>query len=116
MTLFPLFVTIPRMTTLTGNQRRWLAKKANSLKPQAQLGKKGLSPEFIDSLDKTLEAHELIKLRFLNFKEDKEELTKTLCIKTKSCLVRITGNVALIYRPCKEEDDRAFKLPEPKKQ
>lgn len=103
------------MDILSGNQRRWLAKRANHLKPKIQLGKNGLSPEFIESADKTLEAHELVKVRFLNFKKDKEELSQTLCKKTKCSLIRITGNVALLYRPRKKVDERIYKLPAPNK-
>ena len=50
---------------MTGKQRRALRALAHSLKPLLQLGKHGLSDQFLEQLDTALLQHELIKLKVL---------------------------------------------------
>ena len=48
-----------------------LKKVANDLKPQFNLGKNGLTDTFIDTIDKFLEAHGIVKIKVLGA-EDRE--------------------------------------------
>lgn len=48
-----------------------LKKVANELKPQFNLGKNGLTDTFIETVDKFLEAHGIVKIKVLAA-EDKE--------------------------------------------
>ncbi len=48
-----------------------LKKVANDLKPQFNLGKNGLTDTFIETVDKFLEAHGIVKIKVLGA-EDKE--------------------------------------------
>ena len=51
--------------TLTGKQNRYLRALGHHLKPSLQLGKAGLSDEFIGKIKELLERHELIKVKLL---------------------------------------------------
>jgi RNA-binding protein len=62
------------------------------------LGKAGLSEEFLASTEAALNQHELVKIRFANFKEEKKQLAPELAEKTGSRLIQRVGNVAVIYR------------------
>lgn len=61
-----------------------LKKVANDLKPQFNLGKNGLTDTFVDTIDKFLEAHGIVKIKVLaaedkeGVKEVAEELAKAL--------------------------------------
>ncbi|MGC3990450.1 MAG: YhbY family RNA-binding protein [Chthoniobacteraceae bacterium] len=76
------------MTTLSGAQVRHLKGIAQRLEPVLHLGKAGLSDEFIASANAALDQHELVKVRFANFKEEKKQLAPELADKTSSQLIQ----------------------------
>ena len=69
------------------------------MKATFKVGKAGLSPQFLQSVDEGLKHHELIKVKFDEFKEQKKELTPQLAEKSGSHLVTRVGNVVVLYRP-----------------
>jgi RNA-binding protein len=85
------------MDSLTNAQVRDL--KAQRLKATMKVGKEGLSPPFLAALDDTLKHHELVKVKFDEFKEQKRELAPQLAEKSSSHLVTRVGNVVVLYRP-----------------
>jgi len=62
------------MVSLTNAQMRAFKAQAQRLKATIKLGKEGLSPGFLAALDEALKHHELVKVKFDDFKEQKEEL------------------------------------------
>ncbi len=91
------------MIELTSKQRKELEKIAHDLQPVVIVGGAGVTDGVIDMVDNSLEAHELIKVRFNEYKDEKKELTQQLCEKTDATLVRIIGNVAILYREKEEK-------------
>ena len=91
------------MIELTSKQRKELEKIAHDLQPVVIVGGAGVTDGVIDMVDNSLEAHELIKVRFNEYKDEKKELTQQLCEKTDAALVRIIGNVAILYREKEEK-------------
>jgi len=63
-----------------------------------KIGKNGPSEAFIKSLDEELARHELVKIKFADFKEQKKEIAPQLAEKTASQLIMRVGNVAVYYR------------------
>ena len=92
------------MLSLTNAQIRDLKAQAQRLKATLKVGKEGLSPQFLAALDETLKHHELIKVKFDGFKEQKKELAPQLAEKSRSRLVTRVGNVVVLYRPEPVED------------
>jgi RNA-binding protein len=92
------------MLSLTNAQLRDLKAKAQRLKATLKVGKEGLSPQFIAALDGVLKHHELVKVKFDDFKEQKKELAPQLAQKSGSHLVTRVGNVVVLYRPKPAED------------
>ena len=86
------------MTELNGRQKRKLKSLAHNLKPVVQIGQKGLSEGLIKAVNKALTDHELIKVKFVDFKEEKRELAAEVCGGTGSILVDMIGNIAILYR------------------
>jgi RNA-binding protein len=96
---------------LKGYQRDYLSRKAHGLQPVVQIGKAGLTDPVAAAVDKALEDHELIKVKFVNSKEQKEELARLAADKTGAVLVRIIGNIAIYYRYQSDRDKRVVHLP-----
>lgn len=99
------------MKTLTGDQRRFLNKKAHSLKPVVFVGKAGVNDEVIGALAEALAHHELVKVKFNDHKDRKRELADDLAGGTEASLVSVIGNIAILYRPADDPEDRRYVLP-----
>lgn len=101
------------MIPLTTNQRAYLRREAHSLKPVVQLGKQGLTPALVTAVDTALTAHELIKVKFGEFKDEKTALADEIAAATGAVLVAVIGNIAILYREHPERDKRRIVLPAP---
>jgi len=88
---------------LANAQTRALKARAQLLKPTLKIGKEGLTPRFIAALDEELKRHELVKVKFDDFKEQKKELSPQLAEKTASHLIMRVGNVVVLWREKKAD-------------
>ena len=95
---------------LNSKQRKILEKAAHDLQPVVIIGGAGLTEGVLQMVETSLAAHELIKVKFNEYKEDKIELTNEMCEKCDATLVRIIGNVSILYKPAEKEEDRNFNL------
>ena len=86
------------MEKLNSRQRNLLRKKAHNLKPVIIIGKNGVTAEIISAVDAALTDHELIKIKFLDFKEDRKTLSSSLSISVKANVISVIGNIAILYR------------------
>jgi len=84
---------------LTNPQIRKFKAAAQQLEAMLKVGKAGLSEGFIRSVDLALAQHELVKIKFVEFKTEKKELAPQLAEKTASHLVMRVGNVMVLHRP-----------------
>jgi RNA-binding protein len=95
---------------LSETHKKFLRGKGHLLKPIITISSQGLSQPLLDEFDSTITHHELIKIKVRNHdKASKNTIFSQLCEKTTSMLVGKIGNIALIYRPNKE--DQKIKLP-----
>ena len=84
---------------LNNSQIRKFKAAAQHLEPILKVGKAGLSDGFISSVEEALQQHELVKIKFVEFKEQKKELAPQLAEKTSSHLIMRVGNVMVLHRP-----------------
>ena len=84
---------------LSNSQLRKFKAAAQRLEPMLKVGKAGLSDGFIRSVDAALAQHELVKIKFVEFKEQKKELAPQLAEKTASHVIMRVGNVVVLHRP-----------------
>ena len=98
------------MIELTSKQRKNLEKLAHDLQPVVIVGGAGVTDGVISMVDNSLAAHELIKIKFNEYKDEIQELTKEICEKTEATLVRIIGFTVILFREAQEEEDRKIKL------
>jgi RNA-binding protein len=86
------------MKRYTGAERKQLRGLAHNLTPIVQIGKNGLTDGAIHSIDFALESHELIKVKFAEFKDQKKQLSESISEKTFCEWVGMIGNISIFYR------------------
>ena len=101
------------MKDLNSYQKKYLRGLAHNLKPVVYIGQKGMTDQVASSADDALNAHELIKVKFNEFKKKNEKLHIAELIETGTgCqLVGIIGHVAIFYRQHGDPEKRKIKLP-----
>ena len=99
------------MKKLKGSDRKYLRSIAHELKPLVQVGKSGVTAGLIASLNEALDQHELVKVRFLEFKDEKKTLAVEIADRSKSEQVGMIGHIAIFYREQKDAEKRKIKLP-----
>jgi RNA-binding protein len=99
------------MEQLKGSQRKNLRSQAHHLKPLVIIGRNGINQQVIGSVDLALKDHELIKVKFGEFKDTKKEISAEIAQATKSELIGIIGNIAIFYRQHAEPEKRKIKIP-----
>jgi RNA-binding protein len=97
-----------------GFQKKYLRGLAHGLTPVVMVGQKGLTPGVIQSVEEALNTHELIKVKFIDFKEKKDKtfLSDQILKSTGSHLVTTIGHTAIFYRPHSDPEKRKILLPE----
>ena len=98
------------MIELNSRQRKILEKAAHNLQPVVIVGGAGVTEGLIKMVAASVKAHELIKIKFNEYKDEKVELTQKICDACDANLVRIIGNVAVVYRPADDPKDRVITI------
>ena len=98
------------MIELTSKQRKYLEKEAHDLQPVVIVGGAGVTERLTQMADKSLAAHEFIKIKFNEYKDEIKELTTQLCESCNATLVRIIGFTVILYREAEQPEDRKYKL------
>ena len=98
------------VTELNNKQISHLKGLGQLLEPVVRVGHAGLSEAFIASLNKALDDHELVKVKFSDFKDQKKELSPKLAELTGSRLIMRVGNVAVLYREQAEPEKRKIQF------
>lgn len=95
---------------LTGKQRSFLKSMANTMDPIFQLGKNGLTENFIKQVDVVLESKEIVKINVLNNNAlEAKEAALELANHLEAEFVQSMGNKFVLYRESKE--DKKIQLP-----
>jgi RNA-binding protein len=83
------------------------------LNPAAVVGRNGVTETLIREIDQALEAGELIKVKFNDFKEkdQKNSLTLEIAEATRSHVAGMIGHVVILYRQNTDREKQQIKLP-----
>ena len=97
---------------LTPIQRRALRAAAHSLNPVVAIAQQGLSPTVLAEIDRSLAAHELIKIRVYGEERDlREALLKEVCETLNAAPVQHIGNILVIWRKKPDEEAKPAAKP-----
>ncbi|HEX9164201.1 MAG TPA: ribosome assembly RNA-binding protein YhbY [Thermoanaerobaculia bacterium] len=95
---------------LTPKQRQFLKGLAHPLSPVVRVGKGGVSSAVVDETRKSLEAHELIKVRIdADDSAARTELADKLASATDADIAALIGKTAVLFRQREEKPE--IKLP-----
>lgn len=96
---------------LTGKQRSYLKGLANNIDPIFQVGKNGITDNFIKQIDEALEARELIKVKVLNNNLlEAKDIANELAVELDAEFVQSIGHKFVLYRESVE--NKKIQLPE----
>ena len=93
------------MSELTPARRRDLRAQAHHLNPVVTIAGNGLTPAVLAEVERSLQAHELIKVRVQGAeREQREALMTELCEAVETSPVQHIGNVLVVWRARREEE------------
>ena len=89
--------------TLSTAEKKILRAKSYSLRPVVIIGQRGVSEAVLSEIDLSLEAHELMKVRFRGAdREERANLSSSIAERAGAELIYQIGAVAVFYRPAKQ--------------
>jgi putative YhbY family RNA-binding protein len=87
------------MIELTPEQRRTLRAAAHHLHPLVTVAGKGLSDTVLKEIDRTLGAHELIKVKLQGIeREERDAMLTDICNRIECAAVQHIGNILILWR------------------
>ena len=97
---------------LTSKQRAFLRKEANSIEPIFQIGKGGVTDEFLKQVALALESRELIKIHILEtaLLETKSAGNEVAAALKADC-VQAIGSKFVLYKRANHEKNRKIEFP-----
>jgi putative YhbY family RNA-binding protein len=89
---------------LSPRERSALKGRAHALEPVVHVGQAGLTDAVIAEADRSLTAHELIKVKIgVIDRDERTRLVEELCARTDAAVVQTVGKVAVLWRPRDDE-------------
>jgi RNA-binding protein len=88
------------MLTLNSKQVRHLRSQCHALNPVVMIGNNGLSETVLQELDRSLNAHELIKIKVAgDQRELRVQMLQEICEKLGAASIQHIGKQLVVYRP-----------------
>jgi|SRR5690554_3511269 len=92
------------MIELTPAQRREFRAAAHHLNPVVTIAGNGLTPSVLGEIERSLQAHELIKVKVQGAERDvRDALMQSLCEQLDAAPVQHIGNILVVWRKRREE-------------
>ncbi len=93
------------MLTLTVSQRRDLKARAHALQPVVMIGSAGLTEAVLEEIARSLNSHELIKIRVMSDeRETREAMMEQICESLSAAAVQHIGKILVVYRPSEQAE------------
>ena len=86
--------------TLTARERAHLKARAHALEPVVHIGHVGLTEAVVAEVERSLVAHELIKVRVVGpDRDERHAIFEAICARTDATAVQTVGKVMVLWRP-----------------
>lgn len=85
------------MLSLTVPERLALKARAHQLKPTVMIGNAGLTESVLKEVAQTLKIHELIKIRVMAERPQREEILTAICTQLNAAPVQHIGKILVVY-------------------
>jgi len=97
---------------LTPAMRQELRVRAHALHPVVTIAGNGLTPNVLAELERSLQAHELIKVRLQGMeREEREALFADICDRLDASPVQHIGKILVVWRPERKKEAPEKKAP-----
>ena len=96
--------------SLALSERSYLKGIVHILNPIVNIGKQGVTKGLIYCTNEALKSHELIKIKFTEFKDQKKMLAEEIANQTGSEIITIIGNNLILFKQNDNESDRKIIL------
>ena len=87
------------MLSLTVSERLALKGRAHQLEPTVMIGNAGLTESVLKEISLALKTHELIKIRVMAERPQREEMLTAICTQLNAAPVQHIGKILVIYQP-----------------
>ena len=92
------------MLDITADQRRALRARAHALNPVVAISQNGLSESVLQEISRSLDSHELIKIRvFSDERGVREQYLNVICEQLCAAPVQHIGKLLVVWRPAAPE-------------
>lgn len=92
--------------SLTTRERTHLKARAHALEPRVQVGGAGVTDALVAEVDRTLTAHELIKVKVTtDDREARVSMGDEIAARTDAAVVHRVGKVVILWRPRPADDE-----------
>ena len=99
------------MNKLSSTQRSYLRSQAHHLEPVVLIGKNGITDGTIEAVSKALNARELIKIKFREFKDNKQSISDEIAVSANCHVVGIIGHTVILFRQNSDPEKQNIRLP-----
>lgn len=90
--------------TITSKQRAYLISLAVDSAVTVQVGKDGVTPKTVESVNEVFNTHELVKGTVLKTSPDEpSEAAGKIAERTRSTLIKVIGRKFILYKPDKDK-------------
>lgn len=86
------------MKKLSGKEKKYLRGLAHALNPVVLIGKNGCTEQVTSQIDEALTAHELIKIKFIDYIDEKKEIAAEIVEKLKCECCGSIGHTFIFFR------------------
>ncbi len=87
------------MLSLTVSERLALKGRAHALSPTVMIGNAGLTESVLKEIALTLKTHELVKIRVMAERPQREEILAAICTQLDAAAVQHIGKILVVYKP-----------------
>ena len=100
------------MNNLSSSQRSYLRSQSHHLEPVVIIGKNGITDGTFETIRRALDARELIKIKFREYKDEKQSLSHQIAESTDSDVVGMIGHTIILFRQNPDPEKQNIHLPD----
>ena len=100
-----------KMSDLTSKQRKYLRAAAHHINPVLSIGKNGFFEGARIAIDNALTIHELIKIKFREFKDERKDISVQISKDLNCDVIGQVGYTIILYRYNEKLEKHDYKLP-----
>ena len=95
---------------LSNKNIKQLKGLAHHRRTVVQIGREGVTEALLGEVSRALSSHELVKVAFVDHKDERRELAKEVAVGSDSHLVAEIGNKAIFYRALPLDNPKRIQL------